>query len=303
MDSTTIQFVVDTLAARFGFNAEEAVQAVQNAAAMAVPAYQKAVKLAEATKAKLDELNAKVRDGKVRKGVDAPAKIAELEKKLEDQNAKVAELMNRGVKKGRAPKAAAEPAPEAPAEDAPAPPPAKVAKAKKEKAPVAEKRMKRVSPTITKHLEGAFDTAKMEMKKESPQEFAKYVNELTQDDFDARSLTDHMRDYVATISRQLAPAEAPADDGIESISYEDLTRMRSVLVEAYGPGIYWNTVDKKFVTGPAADEEEDVTETTMSNEAFAVGDKTQRVYKEVDGEDTFVGFLGIGKFANMMVPK
>jgi hypothetical protein len=299
MDSTTVQFVVDTLAAHFTFNADEALHIIENAAAMTVPAYQKAVKLADATKAKLEELNAKVRDGKVRKGVDAPAKIAELEKKLEEQNTKIAELMTRGVKKGRAPKAAPEPAPEA----APESPPAKVVKPKKEKAPAAEKRMKRVSPAITKNLEGAFDTAKMEMKKDSPQEFAKYVNELTQDDFDARTLTDHMRDYVATISRQLAPAEAPTDGGIENISYNDLTRMRSVLVEAYGPGIYWNTVDKKFFTGPSADEDEDVTETTMNNEAFAVGDKTQRVYKEVDGEDTFVGFLGIGKFANMMVPK
>jgi hypothetical protein len=294
MDSTTIQFVVDTLSTRFGFNAEEAVQLVQNAAAMTVPAYQKAVKLAEATKAKLDELNAKVRDGKVRKGVDAPAKIAELEKKLEEQNAKVAELMNRGVKKGRAPKA--EPAAE-PAADAP---PAKAPKVKKE--PVAEKRMRRMSPTFTKLLEGAFDTARMEMKKESPKEFANYVNDLTQDDFDAKALTDHMRDYVTSIARQSAPADAPAD-AIRTISYDDLTRMRSVLIEAYGPGIYWNTVDKIFVTGPSADDDEDATETTMNNNSYIVGDKTQRVYMTVDGADTFVGFLGIGKFANMMVPK
>lgn len=298
MDSTTIQFVVDTLSAHYTFNVGDAMRVVENAAAIAVPAYQKAVKLAEATKAKLDELNAKVRDGKVRKGVDAPAKIADLEKKLADQNARIAELMTRGVtKKGRAPKAAEPEAAAPPAEPQPEPQPAKP-----KKAPAADKRIRRMSPSFTKQLENAFDTARMEMKKENPQEFAKYANELTQDDFDAKTLTDHMRDYVSSIARQAAPAEPPAGQDIPVVSYDDLVRTKTTLVEAYAPGIYWNSASKAFVTGPPADDDEDVTETTVNDVVYAVGDASRRVYITGDGADTFAGFLGIGKFANMVVP-
>jgi len=293
MDFTTIQFVVNTLSARFAFNSEDAIRIVEEAAAMSVPAYQKAVKLAEATQSKLDELNAKVRDGKVRKGVDAPAKIAELEKKLEEQKAKVTEAMARGIKKGRAPK----PADEAAAE--PAEP--KAEKPKKEKAPAQEKRIRRMSQTFIKQLENAFDAARMEMKKENSQEFAKYANELTQDDFDAKSLSDHMRDYVASIARQGAPAEMPADHNVQTLRYEELVTTKMTLVEAYGPGIYWNTVTKNFVTGPSADDEEEVTEAQMNDTTYAVGDSSKRVYVSLDGSDEFAGFLGIGKFATLVV--
>ena len=291
MDSTTIQFVVKTLSARFAFNSEDAIRIVEEAAAMAVPAYQKAVKLAEATQSKLDELNAKVRDGKVRKGVDAPAKIAELEKKLEEQKTKVTEAMARGIKKGRAPKAA----------DAAEPAEPKAQKPKKEKAPAQEKRIRRMSQTFTKQLENAFDAARMEMKKENSQEFAKYANELTQDDFDAKSLSDHMRDYVTSIARQGAPAEMPADHNVQTVRYEELVTMKMTLVEAYGPGIYWNTVTKNFVTGPSADDEEEVTEAEMNDTTYAVGDSSKRVYVSLDGSDEFAGFLGIGKFATLVV--
>jgi len=301
MDSNTVQFVVNTLSAHFTLNTEDAMLVVQKAAAMSVPAYQKAVSLVQDTTAKIEDIKTKVLDGKIRKGVDAPAKIAALEKKLEDQNAKVAELLSRGIKQTRAPKVAAEqPVQDQPVAEAP---PAKPAKVKKEKAPVAEKRIPRMSQTFTKHLENAFDTAKMEMKKTSPQEFAKYANELTQDDFDAKTLLAHMRDYVTSIARQTAPAEAPPADSVNTMSYDELARERSLLVEAYGPGIYWHTGSKTFVTGPIASDDEDVTETTMNNISYVVGDTSNRVYM-TDGEtDTFVGFLGIGKFANMMVPK
>ena len=291
MDFTTIQFVVKTLSARFAFNSEDAIRIVEEAAAMAVPAYQKAVKLAEATQSKLDELNAKVRDGKVRKGVDAPAKIAELEKKLEEQKTKVTEAMARGIKKGRAPKAA----------DAAEPAEPKAQKPKKEKAPAQEKRIRRMSQTFTKQLENAFDAARMEMKKENSQEFAKYANELTQDDFDAKSLSDHMRDYVTSIARQGAPAEMPAGQDVQTVRYEELVTMKMTLVEAYGPGIYWNTVTKNFVTGPSADDEEEVTEAEMNDTTYAVGDSSKRVYVSLDGSDEFAGFLGIGKFATLVV--
>ena len=311
MDSKTVQFVVDTLAAHFKFDAGEAARIVMSANARDTPAYQKAMAAHDATKAKIEEMKTKIAAGKPRKGSDLPAKLAELEKKLEEQQARADEIAaNAGTKKKRAPKAA-EPAAEAPAESetepeapapaAPEPEPASAPKAKKVKADAAEKRIKRMSPALVKQLTNVFDETKTPMTKEHPTEFAKYVNELVKDDFDEKSLTDHMRTYVATIAGGGVPKDAPADDEIPAVTVEQLAIIKARLVEAYGPGVYWNPDTKTFIKGPDADEDEDVTETKMDGITYAVGDKSRRVYREIDGVDVFEGFLGIGKFATMTV--
>ena len=315
MDANTVQFVVNALAEHYEFDAAEAGRIVMLANARDSPAYQKAKAAHDATKAKIADLTAKIAAGKPRKGSDLPAKLAELEKKMEEQQARADDIAaNVGVKKKRAPKvaAAAEPAaaveeaePAAPvAEEAePAAPVAeeKKVKAKKVRVDVEDKRIKRMSPALTKQLANVFDESKAVMAKDRPAAFAKYINELAKDDFDEKSLTDHMRAYVATIVGAAIPADAPGDDDIPATSIADLEKMKAALVEAYGPGVYWNAETKTFIKGPAADEDEDVTETTMGGNKFAVGDKTRRVYREVDGVDVFEGFLGIGKFATMIV--
>jgi hypothetical protein len=299
MDSITVQFVVNALAEHYKFDAVDAARVVMVANARDLPAYQKAVAAIDATKAKIEEMKTKIAEGKPRKGSDLPAKLAELEKKREEQQARADEIAaNVGVKKKRAPKAA--PAPEAePETDAPAAPaaPEPAPKAKKD---AAEKRIKRMSPALVKQLTNVFDETKTPMTKEHPAQFAKYVNELVKDDFDEKSLTDHMRAYVATIGGAL-PKDAPATEEIAAVSAADLATMKAALVEAYGPGVYWNSDSKSFIKGPDADEDEDVTETTMGGNKYAVGDKTRRVYREFDGVDVFEGFLGIGKFATMTV--
>jgi hypothetical protein len=158
-----------------------------------------------------------------------------------------------------------------------------------------------MSPALIKQLTNVFDETKTPITKEHPTEFAKYVNELVKDDFDEKSLTDHMRTYVATIAGGGVPKDAPADDEIPSATVEQLAVIKARLVEAYGPGVYWNPDTKTFIKGPDADEGEDVTETKMDGITYAVGDKSGRVYREIDGVDVFEGFLGIGKFATMTV--
>ena len=305
MDSKTVQFVVNTLAAHFNFDADEAGRIVMTANSRDTPAYQKAMAAHDATKAKIEEMKTKIAAGKPRKGSDLPAKLAELEKKLEEQKARADEIAaNAGTKKKRAPKAAeaagepaAEPEPEteAPAPAAPAP------KAKKVKADAAEKRIKRMSPALVKQLTNVFDETKTAMTKDHPAEFAKYINELVKEDFDEKSLTDHMRTYVATIAGGGIPKDAPDADEIPDATVDQLAVLKARLVEAYGPGVYWNPDTKTFIKGPKADEDEDVTETNMDGITYAVGDKTRRVYREIDGVDVFEGFLGIGKFATMTI--
>jgi len=296
MDSNTVQFVVNVLAEHYKFNADEAARIVMKANARDSPAYQKAAAAVEATKAKIEEVEAKIAQGKPRKGSDLPGKLAELEKKLEEQQARADEIAANAVaKKKPAPKAEGEtkPAPKAEGETKPAP--------KKVKADAPEKRIKRMSPALVKQLTNVFDETNTPMTKERATQFSKYVNELVKEDFDEKSLTDHMRSYVATITGGAVPKEAPAADDIPSVSVADLAATKAALVEAYGPGVYWNSTTKSFIKGPDADEDEDVTETTMGDNTYAVGDKTRRVYREIDGVDVFEGFLGIGKFASMTV--
>jgi len=303
MESNTVQFVVNALAEHYKFDADDAARIVMLANAREVPAYQKVVASIEATKVKIEEMKAKIAEGKARKGSDLPAKLADLEKKREEQQARADEIAaSVGNKKKRAPKVA--PAPEAPETEAPpaaAPEPAPAPKAKKVKEDAAEKRIKRMSPALVKQLTNVFDETKTPMTKEHPTQFAKYVNELVKEDFDEKSLTDHMRAYVATIGGGAQPKDAPASDDIPSVSVADLATMKAALVEAYGPGVYWNAETKSFIKGPDADEDEDITETTMDGVTYAVGDKTRRVYREIEGVDVFEGFLGIGKFATMTV--
>jgi hypothetical protein len=286
MDSNTVQFVVNVLAEHYKFNADEAARIVTNASARDSPAYQKAVAAVEATKAKIEEVEAKIAQGKPRKGSDLPGKLAELEKKLEEQQARADEIAANAVAKKK-------PVPKAEGETKPAP--------KKVKADAPEKRIKRMSPALVKQLTNVFDETNTPMTKERATQFSKYVNELVKEDFDEKSLTDHMRCYVATITGGAVPKEAPAADDIPSVSVADLAATKAALVEAYGPGVYWNSTTKSFIKGPDADEDEDVTETTMGDNTYAVGDKTRRVYREIDGVDVFEGFLGIGKFASMTV--
>lgn len=286
MDSNTVQFVVNVLAEHYKFNADEAARVVMKANARDSPAYQKAAAAVEATKAKIEEVEAKIAQGKPRKGSDLPGKLAELEKKLEEQQARADEIAANAVAKKK-------PAPKEDGETKPAP--------KKVKADAPEKRIKRMSPALVKQLTNVFDETNTPMTKERATQFSKYVNELVKEDFDEKSLTDHMRCYVATITGGAVPKEAPAADDIPSVSVADLAATKAALVEAYGPGVYWNSTTKSFITGPDADEDEDVTETTMGGNTYAVGDKTRRVYREIDGVDVFEGFLGIGKFATMTV--
>ena len=289
MDSNTVQFVVNALAEHYKFDASDAARVVMNAIAGGDPSYQKAAAAVVATNVKIAELTLKISQGKPRKGSDLPAKLAELEKKRDEQQARADEIAVSISAKAKKVKPAAE------TDAAPAP------KAKKVKADAPEKRIKRVSPALVKQLTNVFDETNTPMTKEHASQFAKYVNELVKEDFDEKSLTEHMRCYVATVSGGAQPKDAPAEDEIPSASVADLEAMKAALVEAYGPGVYWNSVSKSFIKGPDADEDEDVTETTMGDNKYAVGDKTRRVYREIDGADVFEGFLGIGKFATMVV--
>jgi hypothetical protein len=198
------------------------------------------------TQSDIDELKSKIPAKKGKLLENANAKLEKLEEKLAEQAKKLEEKKEREAKKASTPKKEAKPKkePEAP---------------KKEPKPEDDKRIKRMSPALTKQLTKIFEESGQDFSKEKGQQFSKYVNELAKDDFESKNLADHMRDFV----NKTAPA--PKE--------------------------------------PEEVEDEDMTEVTFKGVKYVVGDISKRVYiADEDEGDQFVGFLGMGKFAEMKMP-
>ena len=321
-----INETVMLLAEHYSFDAKEALEYVLNAAKKAEsPAFARANKAADATRAKIAELEQKIADKKVKNAEKSAETLAGLRAKLEEQMTRVAKFDTADVtedetmpKKKRATKKKTEdvpapapvpeeeavvpaPAPEPVPEEAPAP---KKKASKKKEEPAKEKRIARMTPTLNKQLKSTFDDAKIEFKDEHKKAFATFINDMTDDAFGTKSLPDHMRDFVGTfkdapVADDAPPTEAPTDKKqIVKVTHDEL--LAATLVDSYGPGVYWDVTNKRFVRGPAAVADEDVTEMLFEGSAYVVGDVSKRVYL-VGEADVFTGFVGVGKFKTMVV--
>ena len=136
----------------------------------------------------------------------------------------------------------------------------------------AEKRIKRMSPNLTKQLTAVFEDAKKEFKKENGPEFAKYVNDMSKETFEAKNLSDHMRDFAGVGAVPVAP------------------------VAVAEPKKKGKTPEPE----PVADE--DLVEVTFNKVKYVVGEISKIVYEANDDGDKRVGLLGLGKFAKMQLP-
>ena len=271
-----IQFIVTTLADNYGFDATEAMEYVLSVKREKSPAYARAVKAIETTKEKIAELEQKIAAKKVRNPDKAAEKLVTLREKLETQEDRFENIGKPKERKPRAPK-----------EEKP-----------KEKTPPAEnppkddgKRLSRMSKVLTDKLGATFTEFGSDMNDKSKKAFVAYVNDLTKDDFDAKTLTEHMRDFVIMSVR-------PSEEGdAETLELSELQKFKN-LIDGYSAGIYWVPESKQFVTG-MVDDDEDVEETEFDNKTYMVGDNTGRVYENIDDEDIFVGYKGIGQFKGM----
>ena len=156
----------------------------------------------------------------------------------------------------------------------------------------AEKRISRMTPTLSKQLKTTFEEAHVEFTDAHKKEFAAYINDMLNETFDVKSLPDHMRDFVV-----MQVVKTPVDKAsLVPVSYEELVTFTTV--ETPTPGVYWDTVNKVFVRGPNAVPDEEVIETTFEGALYVVGEVSKRVYV-VGDTDVFVGFAGVGAFKNM----
>lgn len=289
-----IQFIVSVLADNYGFDETEALEYVITVKREKSPAYARAIKAIETSREKISELEQKIATNKVRKLDKAQEKLAKFREKLEEQESKLEEIGKPKPRKPRTPKPAPEPAPEP---EKPAEKPKKGMKkepaAKPEEKPKEEgKRISRMSPMLAKKLEDTFKEYNSEMNDKTKKAFVAYVNDLTPDDFDAKTLTEHMRDYVIHTVR---PSE---EKDVETLEHNELVKLKS-LIDGYSAGVYWDPSGKRFVSGPDATDDDDVDEVEMDLIKYSVCEANGRVYEMTDDGDVFAGFKGVGKFKNM----
>jgi hypothetical protein len=295
-----IQFIVTTLADNYGFDATEALDYVLSVKREKSPAYARALKAIATTNEKIAELEQKIANGKVRKPEKSQEKLASLREKLETQEEKLEDIGKPKERKPRAPKVkeeveeekekkVKEEKPKKDTEEKPKK--VKEEKAKEVTEEKAGKRISRMSPMLSDKLKATFGEFDSEMSDKTKKGFVVYVNDLTKDDFDAKTLTEHMRDYAVLTVRPTEEAEAT------TLELKQLLELKN-LIDGYSAGIYWDPSNKRFVTGQT-DDDEDVIETTFNEKDFMVGDTTGRVYENIDDEDIFVGYKGIGQFKGM----
>ena len=287
-----IQFIVNTLAENYGFDATEALDYVLTVKREKSPAYARAMKAIETTQNKIAELEQKIANNKVRNLDKAREKMVNMTEKLSSQEDKLDSI---GKPKERKPRVPKEPKKEEEKPKQKKPEEEKPVEKTKQKKPEEDKddgkRLKRMSKVLTDKLETIFKEFGSEMNDKTKKSFVAYVNDLTTDDFDSKTLTEHMRDFVVLTIR-------PADeDEAETLEISQLQTLKN-LIDGYSAGIYWDPAGKRFVTGDV-DDDEDVVETKFSDKNFMVGENTGRVYENIHDEDIFVGYKGVGQFKNM----
>jgi hypothetical protein len=211
--------IISVLSSKYGFDAAEALAYYNDhkneaGSTTSISTVQRAENAMNKTQADIDDLKSKIPNKKGKLLENANAKLEKLEEKLAEQGKKLEEKREREAKKAakgetpkKEPKAKKEP--EAPKKEPEAP--------KKEPKAEDDKRIKRMSPALTKQLTKIFEDSDQEFSKEKGQQFSKYVNELTKHEFECKNLADHMRDFV---SKTAPPPKEP-----EEVEDEDMTEV------------------------------------------------------------------------------
>jgi hypothetical protein len=307
---SSIYKLIEFLGGHYGFDADEAFELSEDYVVALLPKEEKKVEEKKEEKEKPSPLEV------ARKNVSLWTKKLEADK-FKDEDAKEKHIAKLDKEKAKLAKLEpkVEPKPAAKAAAKPAAKPAAKAAAKAEEKPAEkEKRIKRMSPKLKESLKEVLDKAGVEMTDKVVKEFVEYVEKLSDEEFVPKGLADHMRDFAET----KAPTEEAEEESEESeeedsgagtglktevkapvqLSMEELSSI-TLTASVDPPGTFWDAENGRLVTGPDADDDEDISEIKFENKTYGVGDKSGRVYLEVNDRDVFQGFIGVGKFKKM----
>jgi exonuclease VII large subunit len=209
--------IISVLSSKYGFDAAEALAYYNDhkneaGSTTSISTVQRAENAMNKTQAEIDDLKSKIPAKKGKLLENANAKLEKLEEKFAEQAKKLEEKKEREAKKtakAETPKKEAKPKkePEAP---------------KKEPKPEDDKRIKRMSPALTKQLTKIFEESGQDFSKEKGQQFSKYVNELSKYDFEGKNLADHMRDFVNSTAPAAKEPEEVEDEDMTEITFKDV---------------------------------------------------------------------------------
>jgi hypothetical protein len=108
------------------------------------------------------------------------------------------------------------------------------------------------------------------------------------------SQLQQMQSYADSISRM-----PPLDGEAVEMTLDELQAIKMTATLDGTPGTYWDADKGRYVKGPDADSDEDCDVVAFEGKEYGVGEKTGRVYLEVNNKDVFQGFIGVGKFKAM----
>lgn len=291
--------LIEGLAENYGFDTDEASEWCDNEG-LTAPFMVKEVKVEKAKPSPLEQCRKNVALWTKKQEEDKFADDEAREKhatKLEKEVAKLEKLES--AEKPAAKKPAAKKAPakavakksddESSDEEKPA-----------KKAAAKEKRIPRMSPLLKTQLTTALEAVSVELNDKLKTEFVQYVDALSEVDFKAKGIADHMRDFANTKSCAGTGLKKTEVTTPVQLTMDELSKLK-MLAGVEPAGTYWDGESGRFVKGPDGVPDEDVAEVTFEGKDYGVGSESGRVYLEVDDKDVFQGFIGVGKFKEMKV--
>lgn len=218
-----------------------------------------------------------------------------------------------------------------------------VAKVEEKKAEEKKKRIPRMSPTISAHLKEVFGAELTDDIKRGFLDYVNVQlnDEQFAAKLGSNGLLDHMRDFankvkttdavkaeekpkkgrakkteekvtvvkaeeaVTTVKPKAKPKGSNAAGTVQVTLKELQDNINLVTTDYTKPGEYFNTETNQVVTGPAHEDDEWLDPVEFGGKTYMVSNRSGRVYEEGkgDGYDIFHGFVGVGQFAKMTMPR
>jgi len=175
--------------------------------------------------------------------------------------------------------------------------------AKKQPEEKKEKRIGRMTAAYMKQLQTALSGAEVDFDDKKEVEkikkaFLAYIEDLTEDDFTAKKIPDHMRDFANLQTNKEEKKEEVKKITVHKLTLEELQSIEMISrSDELEKGVYYDADNGRYVTGPERDQDEDLDDKTFKKTKYIVGEKTGRIY--LDDDESFVGYIGVGEFKEM----
>lgn len=303
-----IRIAVEAIGDHYKMDKNELYKVVMTLRIRTSPNYKRFEKASQTTRRQIADKEQAIAEHRVRSLDAANEKIRELKIKLEGQLQRLKAMGEppdfpnpHESPKGKKAKKAKEPE----AEPEAAKPELKEEEEESKMEEKKEKKSKKKNvllKTLKENASKLKDTSaeyELAYKDDFVKEFHEYVNNMEAKDFASKDLDHHIRKFIAdkaTPSKEDAPKD-PHADNVELASWEELKEL-DLESDGYEPGIYWDRMGNRFVTGADEDMDEDFTEHTdpSTNMIYQIGNNTHRVYTNLAGDNTFVGYANVGMY-------